>query len=100
MKDCVSCVHEYLSPMSDTCRECGIAMLNYEEAKPKRITNADRIRAMTDEELAEWIERIRMYCANDLCGRGCPLEEVCYSKADTPLETLDWLKQEATNAGT
>ena len=52
MKDCVSCVHEYLSPMSDTCRECGIAMLNYEEAKPKRIvSNADRLRAMSNEEL-------------------------------------------------
>ena len=55
MKDCVSCMHEHLSPMSDTCRECGIAMLNYEEAKPKPITNADRIRGMTDEELAEWV---------------------------------------------
>lgn len=41
MKDCVSCVHEYLSPMSDTCRECGIAMLNYKEAKPNPATNAE-----------------------------------------------------------
>ena len=64
------------------------------EAKPI-ITRGDVIRAMTDEELAGWLERIRMYCANDLCGQGCPLAEVCYSKADTPLETLDWLKQEA-----
>ena len=61
----------------------------------KPITNADRIRAMTDEELAEGVDRIRMYCANDLCGRGCPLEVICYSKADAPTETLDWLKEEA-----
>lgn len=28
----------------------------YEELKePKQMTNADRIRSMTDEELAEWI---------------------------------------------
>lgn len=55
MKDCVSCVHEYLSPMSDTCRECGIAMLNYKEAKPKPITNYDRLRAKSAEEMAEKI---------------------------------------------
>ena len=77
MKDCVSCVHEYLSPMSDTCRECGIAMLNYEEAKPKPITNADRIRAMTDEELADW------------------LFGAWHQSWYTRQEWLDWLKQEA-----
>ena len=55
MKDCVSCVHEYLSPMSGTCRECGIAMLNYKEAKPKPTTNYDRLRAKSAEEMAEKI---------------------------------------------
>ena len=69
-------------------------MVNPQIEKPQ--TNADRIRAMTDEELAEWLERIRLYCGNDLCGRGCPLEEVCYSKEDAPIETLDWLKEEAS----
>lgn len=66
-----------------------------ERMKKELITNADRIRSMSDEELAEWIERIRMWCANDGCGKTCPLKDICYSKADTPLETLDWLKQEA-----
>ena len=28
-KDCTSCVYKYLSPMSDICRGCGIAMLHY-----------------------------------------------------------------------
>jgi hypothetical protein len=54
---------------------------------------------MTDEELAEWLERLRMYCANDLCGQGCPLAEVCYSNAEAPKETLDWLKEEAVSDG-
>ena len=63
----------------------------------KALTNADRIRAMTDEELAEWLETIRMYCANDLCGMGCPFEEICYSKADAPTEMLAWLKEEASD---
>lgn len=62
-------------------------------------TNADRIRAMTDEELAGWLEKIRLYCATDLCGRSCPLAEVCYSNAKEPKETLDWLKEEAVSDG-
>lgn len=87
MKDCVSCMHEHLSPMSDTCRECGIAMLNYEEAKPKPITNADRIRAMTDEELAD---RIMGFVRCEACEREFHIE--C-----NPLMTcrgvwLEWLK--------
>ena len=59
----------------------------------KLITNADRIRNMTDEELAKWIERIRILCADDACGNACPLIDICYSKAVEPTETLDWLKQ-------
>jgi hypothetical protein len=88
--DCNICVNGKMPSYSAVCVECGLSRKNY-----KPITNADRIRAMTDEELAEWLERIRLYCANDLCGRGCPLEEICYSKADTPTVTLDWLKEEA-----
>ena len=56
-------------------------------------SNADRIRAMTDEELAMWLERIRLCCTTDLCGRVCPFAEVCYSNAEAPKEMLDWLKQ-------
>lgn len=58
-------------------------------------TNADRIRSMSDEELADWLERIRLCCSTDLCGRNCPFAEVCYSSAEAPKEMLDWLKQEA-----
>jgi hypothetical protein len=69
----------------------------YEEVREKYIhrTNYDCLISKTPEELAEWVDRIRMYCANDLCGRGCPLEEICYSRADAPTKTLDWLKEEA-----
>ena len=74
MRDCVSCIHEYQSPMSEICRYCGIAMKNY-EARPKPQTNSDRIRSMTDEELAKFL----------------------YEETDYPKEEywLDWLKQEA-----
>ena len=62
------------------------------------MTNADRIRAMTDEELAECLERIRLCCSLDLCGRSCPLSQVCYSNAEEPKEMLDWLKEEVDDA--
>lgn len=46
--------------------------------KPKRKTNADRIRAMTDEELAEFIR-----------------DQIIDRNIGIPTETwLDWLKQE------
>jgi hypothetical protein len=50
--------------------------------KPKSITNADRIRAMTDEELAEWI------AGGVLNLEGGSLEMATEA-------WLDWLKQEA-----
>lgn len=45
-------------------------------------TNADRIRAMSDEELAEWLIRIKPFVVNILYQ---------YTKD----KWLDWLKQEA-----
>lgn len=52
--------------------------LNYEQKQ----TNADRIRSMTDEELAEWI-------ADDLIEPGYDTRE------QTVKMWLDWLKEEA-----
>lgn len=53
----------------------------------KPITNADYIRAMSDEELAEFIGCDPMYniCPND-----------CQNDSDRPCKVcaLDWLKQE------
>lgn len=65
----------------DECKNCANADNEYcfacdngNQFKP--VTNADRIRAMTDEELAEWIISI----TEDLTTRW-----------------LDWLKQEAND---
>lgn len=61
----------------------------YPNAKP---TNADRIRSMTDEELATWISE-EYYVPHCPTGDGCPDDlgdhdgcDVCWMK---------WLKQEA-----
>ena len=91
MKDCVSCVHEYLPAMSDTCRECGIAMLNYEEAKPNPATNYDRLRAKSVEEMAEWIGKVTAG-GYGMCAPG---HYDCTGKESCAPCWLDWLKQEA-----
>lgn len=58
--------------------------------KPKP-TNGDRIRAMTDEELALWLDR---WCrAADDCVV-CPLSDNC-PQGQVGVTTLDWLKQPA-----
>ena len=49
---------------------------------PKPITNADRIRAMTDEELANKMSGLESFALT--CGGGWP-----------PEKWLDWLRQEA-----
>ena len=54
------------------------------------MTNADRIRAMTDEEMAGWlIEHID-------CGEGCPVFSTeCHQREhDCEGDLLDWLRQE------
>ena len=58
----------------------------------KPITNADRFRAMSDEELAElWWERVD-------CGE-CPVHKECrMTGQDCKRLALDWLRQEAADA--
>ena len=57
----------------------------------KKRTNADRIRAMSDEELAElWWERVD-------CGE-CPVHKECkLTGQDCKRLVLNWLKKEATD---
>ena len=63
----------------DCTKVIRIEMENCTEYRP--VTNADRIRVMTDEELAEWIHKHD--CHTNLYG-------------DVSKEAvLDWLKQEA-----
>lgn len=72
--DCNICVNRKLPSDSATCMECGLLRKNY-----KPITNADRIRSMSDEELAEFIR-----------------DQIIDRNIGIPTETwLDWLKQEA-----
>jgi hypothetical protein len=62
---------------------------SYHSHTAKR-TNADKIRSMSDEELAElWWERVD-------CGE-CPVHRDCrMTGQDCKKLALDWLRQEAT----
>ena len=62
-----------------------LAVGEYLESNPqKQITNADRIRKMTDEELAEWI-------ADEL------IEDGYYEPGVAKEIWLDWLRKDVTN---
>lgn len=60
-------------------------------SQPERKTNADRIRALDDEELAEWISKIMdcNVCVNMNGYFPCHNEECC------PDHWLNWLKSSA-----
>lgn len=51
-------------------------------------TNADRIRAMSDEELASWLA-LSTNCTN------CKMENICEWGDSCTDHWFDWLKQEA-----
>lgn len=77
--NCKNCkAHCYWAGQDVTKPDHGNCYVGY---VPK--TNADRIRAMTDEELAEWINQHD--CHSNLYG---------YDPKDA---ILDWLKQEVDN---
>lgn len=64
-------------------------MVNPQIEKPQ--TNADRIRAMTDEELAEWFHKIQYDVSDYYCGG-----HSCEPQLPTGKDSwLDWLKEEA-----
>ena len=64
--------------------------------KPNYTTNADRIRAMSDEELANWLARTQyanMTEAAEIFGTKLPFKEETLK--GTEKECLEWLKQPA-----
>ena len=63
----------------------------YRPAEP--LTNADRIRQMTDEELAEFFCQISQCCGNDASCAMCPIYEGC---AQNVMCVERWLKQEVS----
>lgn len=88
MSICVSCVHRKVCKGIDNqpCVECN-QFLN-EDKKPQ--TNADRIRAMSDEELAEFLCGVNgCYQAN------CPGAKLCKFGGGLANGLKKWLQQPA-----
>ena len=94
IQTCSKCKNYDISISDEPCRKCQQAFRRG-EGKPNfiaSITNADRIRAMTDEELAELF-------ANDNCGY-CRIHDFCFDKGcaiNCEDVWLDWLKQEVVS---
>ena len=59
------------------------------DANPKPITNAMKIRAMSDEELAEWLDKLITHCNDGPCFN-CFMQEACLTSMRV------WLRQEAS----
>lgn len=83
-----NCQHNSNSRDNEPCCKCG-----------RKKTNADRIRNMSDKELAEFIHKMEATCfadiigyANKDCGQGKISCRECRAKAPTILE---WLQSEA-----
>lgn len=84
---CLSCKHKNVYDPLTKCFVCnfsGIECKNFEMYEPNSQTNADKIRSMTDEELAKKISGIESFALT--CGGGWP-----------PEKWLDWLRQEAND---
>ena len=92
MKGCYNCAHgAWLNGEDDLpeiCVECNYAPGYPSKWEEKRITNADRIRAMSDEELAETIPCPYMRDCYDECKFGW------HERTQTCEECkLEWLRQ-------
>ena len=59
------------------------------------LTNADRIRAMTDEELAVWLTSIRLDTINEMCKKFDVEIEMPIPTAENTTDVCEWLKQPA-----
>ena len=73
--------------LPEVCLECKYVHAEPSKWKEKVQTNADRIRAMSDEELAEFLGG---YQFADMCDEGC---DNCTYHGDCDKRILEWLKQ-------
>lgn len=100
MKRVYKCEYCYLKN-ARPCYECSACMSgddHFRPAKPekKRTTNADRIRAMSDEELVVFLDEFSgrcLDCAEDAKNKSCPIyKEGRYCR---PRHIMEWLQKPA-----
>lgn len=91
MKQCSNCGNftwnNGFTPMPDICVQCKFVEIGDDAEpcnwKPQPMTNADRIRAMTNEELAKW------YCENV----DCAVCKAAIGYCNGENSVLNWLQQ-------
>ena len=91
MADCKTCRHNYKT--KDCEPRCNMMCDGISDYKPK--TNADRIRSMSDEELAEFLEEFEV-CTHCKYADGirCTFENPCTHGFASAM-AYEWLKSEA-----
>ena len=93
-KDCNNCKFELYNPDEIPCKDCGMDDREYWLPKPP--TNADRIRAMSDEELAKLFCG---FCKNAETCAGCPMYDGDCAESELTECWVVWLKQPADMRG-
>ena len=92
-KSCGNCANgtwtKGMDAIPEVCLKCEYVHGEPSNWKEKTMTNADRIRAMSDEELAEWLCSIS---TAECCDRSCPARDMC-DIGDNGM--IKWLKQPA-----
>ena len=101
LKRCANCANGVWTcreqSVPEVCIKCGYKSNgDPSEWKPINPTNADRIRAMSDEELADWLARTQIAnVAEALEIARIPWEQPDSMKGEMKKECLEWLKQPA-----
>ena len=68
---------------------------DYNPRNSKPLTHYDRLRAMSVEELADWLAEVLFHCSNTICDERCPMYKCCCDQPSDNIE--DWLKQEVSD---
>ena len=108
IKTCAECIHEnacralvggrYIAdesanrcPNYETVKESGAYLCGVLDERKRKKTNADRIRAMSDEELASMLKDYKDCNKNCIISNG----ERCYQICEEESVLLKWLHQPA-----
>lgn len=96
MKTCETCRYYMASLLQEPCESCHWdGTIGQDPTNWKAPTNADRIRAMSDEKLAELFTSFYYYGHEFYCPAEADVgESKCASSYDCRECFLNWLKQE------
>lgn len=91
---CTGCKYEHFTSASSYCQGCKRNAVD----KYTRITNADRVRAMTNKELAEFLlvfdDATDKYNYILASNKGLSLYGSCDSEEEAKKNQLEWLESE------